>query len=119
MDDDILVEKIIQLHPSIRNGEGSNRSKTGVVIDGCALLHKIAWPKVGTFGSLAELFKVHVYQLKGAAVHICVVFDSYLSLTTKEPEQKHRRPVNPAHPDVKSRKEKSSTKKQDCISLQQ
>ncbi len=90
MDDDIRVNGI-QLEPGDRSA---------VVIDGCALLHKITWPKVGTFEWLVKLFTMHVFQLKGVAEHVCAVFDSYHTLTTKVPEQKRRRTAI-VHPDVR------------------
>ena len=66
-------------------------NSAGRVYDGCALIHRLAWPKVGTVGSVCETFVGYVQASAAPYVHVCVVFDSYDQQTTKAPEQKRLR----------------------------
>ena len=63
------------------------------VIDGCAVLQQLPWPKVGTVQDSVLLFVNHIcanYK-KFTDQEPYVIFDSYGVTTTKEPEQKRRR----------------------------
>ena len=57
--------------------------------DGCALLHRIAWPKVGTISAVCDSFNSSVSD--GHIEVVWVIFDTYDTVSTKDPEQKRRR----------------------------
>ena len=62
------------------------------VIDGCALLYRIYWAKVGNMFDLYSTYKDKLLTECRADVNmICVVFDGYKVESTKGPEQKRRR----------------------------
>ena len=57
-------------------------SKTGVnaeacVIDGGALLHKVAWPSSSTYGTIVKEYLKFIKRKFSKYAKICVVFDSY------------------------------------------
>ena len=57
-------------------------SKTGVnaeacVIDGGALLHKVAWPSSSTYGTIVKEYLKFIKRKFSRYPNICVVFDSY------------------------------------------
>ena len=57
-------------------------SKTGVnaeacVIDGGALLHKVAWPSSSTYGTIIKEYLKFIKRKFSKYPKICVVFDSY------------------------------------------
>lgn len=63
------------------------------VIDGCAVLQMLPWPKVGTVKDSCLLFTSYICSnyLKFPDQQPIVVFDSYEVSTTKDPEQKKRK----------------------------
>ena len=83
-----LAKHIVGKDPNITHKQYANSA--GRVYDGCALIHRLAWPKVGTVGSVCETFVGYVQASAAPDVHVCVVFDSYDQQTTKAPEQKRR-----------------------------
>jgi hypothetical protein len=72
------------------------------VIDGCALLHQIPWPKVGTLGDAARYFVIYVtsHFMTIADVNVSVVFDSYDSCITKDVERKRRKIMHTSSADI-------------------
>ena len=87
--------------------------------DGCALIHRLAWPKVGTMGCVCETFVGYVLASAAPDVQVCVVFDCYDQQTTKAPEQKWRRLKTGSYPDVVLEDNTSvSARKQGSISWQ-
>ena len=69
------------------------------IYDGCSLIHKMIWPKTGTFHSVCQAFVTHLLPENTLPNQVTVIFDSYSSVSTKEPERKRRRTSLP-HPDV-------------------
>ena len=59
------------------------------IFDGCALLHQITWPKIGTINSLCKIFLSVVKDSN--CEYQSVVFDSYGYSTTKSCEQKRHK----------------------------
>jgi len=57
--------------------------------DGCALLHRIAWPKMGTISAVCDSFTSAVSE--GHIEVVWVIFDTYDTVSTKDPELKRRR----------------------------
>ncbi len=86
MDTDIIVQEI--------------GAPVVTVFDGCALLHRIPWPKVGTLESVCDSFVSSVMSRRQGGLPLCVVFDSYDVSTTKYPEQKRRRLQHTQSPDI-------------------
>jgi hypothetical protein len=86
MDKDITAQEVME--------------PTATVIDGCALMHRLPWPKVGTMETVCEYFVTAVIQRKSPEMPVWVVFDSYGASTTKDPEQKRRRLLQGSFPDV-------------------
>ena len=85
----------------IRILRGNNYDNSaGRVCDGCALIHQLAWPKVGTMGCVCETFVGYVLASAAPDVQVCVVFDCYDQQTAKAPEQKWRRLKTGSYPDV-------------------
>ena len=72
-----LAKHIVGKDPNITHKQYDNSA--GRVYDGCALIHRLAWPKVGTMamGSVCETFVGCVQASAAPDVHVCVVFDSY------------------------------------------
>ena len=62
-------------YPSIKRKDYHNSA--GRVYDGCALIHRLAWPNIGTMCSVCETFVGYVQAPAAPDVHVCVVFDSY------------------------------------------
>ena len=94
-----LVSYILQKDPSTLVHELDQPS--GVVFDGCGLLHCIPWPKVGTVQNICDSFISTVSDKSNhSSVPLCVVFDSYDTVTTKDPEQKRRRCLQKPCPDI-------------------
>ena len=93
-----LAKHIVGKDPNITRKQYDN--STGRVYDGCALIHRLAWPKVGTMGCICETFVGYVLASAAPDVQVCVVFDCYDQLTTKAPEQKRRRLKTGSYPDV-------------------
>ena len=83
-----LAKHITEKDPHIRRKQYD--SSAGRVYDGCALIHRLAWPKVGTMSSVCETFVGYAQMSSAPYVQVCVVFDSYDRQTTKAPEQKRR-----------------------------
>ncbi len=83
-----LANHILKEHPCIII---DNVGQAAVVVDGCAVLHQLPWPKVGCFQDICVSYVKHVTLLSHQGYPTYVVFDSYTSQTTKEPEQKRRR----------------------------
>ena len=74
---------------------------SAVVFDGCGLLHCIPWPKVGTVQNICDSFTSTVSDKSNhSSASLCVVFDSYDTVTTKDPEQKRRRCLQKPCPDI-------------------
>ena len=93
-----LAKHIVGKYPNITHKQYANSA--GRVYDGCALIHRLAWPKVGTVGSVCETFVGYVQAAGAPDVHVCVVFDSYDRQITKAPEQKRRRLNTGSYTDV-------------------
>ena len=79
--DDVAMRKVqkSQLAHYIINKEADITSRNIpdcriVIYDGCALLHRLHWPKIGTFNALCECF---VSAVKQHSAVISVVFDTY------------------------------------------
>ncbi len=83
-----LADAIIKDYPGAITDK---RDQTVEIFDGCALLHQLPWPKVGTIHDVCSSVVNHVSVSSIEAQHICVIFDYYDLATTKEPEQKRRR----------------------------
>ena len=62
----------------------------GIVYDGCALIHHIPWPKLGTIVALCLMYLEYIKGLRSNVTNV-VVFDNYEVMTSKDPEQKGRR----------------------------
>ena len=60
-------------------------NSAGRVYDDCALINRLAWPKVGTMSSVCETFVGYVQASAVPDVQVCVVFDCYDQQTTKAP----------------------------------
>ena len=86
------------------------------VIDGCALLHRIHWPKNCNFG---QLFK-HYAQSVRTSYGICSsVFDGYETVSTKDQEHL-RRSTKSRSVEIKFDKEtKVQSKREDFLSNSQ
>ena len=84
-----LAKQILQMDANIVQHDVKGQSAK--VFDGCALLHRIQWPKVGTIGSVCNSFVASVQFRESSGIPICVVFDSYDVSTTKDAEQKRRK----------------------------
>ena len=88
-----LAKHIVGKDPNITHKQYANSA--GRVYDGCALIHRLAWPKVGTVGSVCETVVGYVQAAAAPDVHVCVVFDmgSYtdvvLEVGTPVPRNKH------------------------------
>ena len=93
-----LAKHIVGKDPNITRKQYNNSA--GRVYDGCALIHRLAWPKVGTISSVYESFVGYVLASAAPDVQVCVVFDCYDQQTTKAPEQKRRRLKTGSYPDV-------------------
>ena len=92
-----LAKHIVGKDPNITRKQCNS---AGRIYDGCALIHRLAWPKVGTMGSVCDTFVGYVQASAAPDVHVCVVFDSYDRQTTKAPEKKRRRLKTGSYPDV-------------------
>lgn len=80
--------------------ESANVTESGTVIDGCALLQQLQWPKIGCIQDICQTY-IDSVLLKSSQLHpTCVVFDSYNVATTKEPEQKRRKLMKACAPDT-------------------
>ena len=66
-------------------------TEAGTVIDGCALLQQLPWPKIGSILDVCRAYIDSVLNKSVPHYPLCVVFDSYQTSTTKEPEQKRRK----------------------------
>ena len=94
----VLAQHILQMDPAIT---AQGREETAArVYDGCALLHRLPWPKVGTMDSVCSSFVSAVIHTKPTESTLCVIFDTYDVATTKDPEQKRRRLQQASCPDV-------------------
>src|SRR3989442_8073675 len=83
-----LAEYILKLNSDITHCV--NQPGIGV-IDGCAVLHHVAWPKVGTLHDVCTAYVTSVKRYSTERNPVFVVFDSYGTQSTKEPEQKRRK----------------------------
>ena len=101
-----LAKHIVGKYPNITRKQSDNSA--GRVYDGCALIHRLAWPKVGTMGSVCETFVGYVLAPAAPHVHVCVLFDCYDRQTTKAPIISRCR----------TRRQHSSARKQASISWQ-
>ena len=52
-------------------------NSAGRVYDGCGLIHRLDWPKVGTMGSICETCVGYPHASAAPEVQVCVVFDCY------------------------------------------
>ena len=93
-----LAKHIDGKYPNITHTPYEN--SVGRVYDGSALLHRLAWPKVGTVDSFCETIVGYVQALGAPDVHVCIVFDCYDRQTTKTQEQKRRRLNTGSYTDV-------------------
>ena len=93
-----LAKHVVGKDPNSTRKQYDNSA--GRVYDGCALIHRLAWPKVGTMGSVWETFVGYVLASAAPDVQVCVVFDCYDQQTTKGPEQNRRRLKTGSYPDV-------------------
>ena len=75
--------------------DGDNLRKSGiatVVVDGGAVLHRVAWPKGDSVAAILKLYASHVRTLCGSS-NAVVVFDGYLQSTTKDMCHAKRAPI--------------------------
>ena len=93
-----LAKHLIQMNPDVCTKD-YNKS-VPKVIDGCALIHQIPWPKVGTMGNVCELYISVVKRGRDEQVLTWVIFDSYEIKTTKDSEQKRRKLHHAQAPDI-------------------
>ena len=84
-----LAKHIVWKDPNITRKQYDNSA--GRVYDGCALIHRLAWHKVGTMGSVCETCVGYVLASAVPDVQVSFVFDCYDQQTTMAPEQKRRR----------------------------
>ena len=81
-----LATYIMKMDPDITVHEPTTDGAK--VYDGCALIHRLRWPKVGTMYFLCEAYAFAVVNDRNDNEPIAVVFDSYDVVTTKDHEQK-------------------------------
>ena len=93
-----LAKHIVGKDPNITRKQYDNSA--GRVYDGCALIHRLAWPKVGTMRCGCETCVGYVLASAAPDVQVCVVFDCYDQQTAKAPGQKRRRLKTGSYPDV-------------------
>ena len=60
-----LAKHIVGKDPNITQKQYDNSA--GRVYDGCALIHRLAWPKVGTVGSVCETFVGYVQPVQASS----------------------------------------------------
>ena len=71
----LLAKHTIGKDPNITRKQYDN--SFGRVYDGYALIHRLAWPKVGTVSGVCETCVGYVQASAAPDVQVCVVFDSY------------------------------------------
>ena len=91
-----LINALLALSPCIIKTYSADSYH---VIDGCAWVYRIPWPKVGNLNDLYQLFLDSLPLDQGGAT---VIFDDYKQENTKAPEQKCRKSnTSSTHIDVK------------------
>jgi hypothetical protein len=93
-----LAKYIIEMNTSMLQQETTEPAAR--VFDGCALLHRIPWPKVGTMETVCSSFVASVVHYQRLDAPVCVIFDNYQTETTKDQEQKRRWLNQVGAPDV-------------------
>ena len=93
-----LAKHIIGKDPNITRKQYNNSA--GRVYYDYALIHRLAWPNVGTMCSVCETSVGYVQPSSAPDVHVCVVYNSYNRQTAKAPEQKRRILKTGSYPNV-------------------
>ena len=90
-----LAKFLVTENSLVDKEDGDNLRKSGdatIVVDGGALLHRVAWPKGDSVATIIKLYASHVRTLCGSS-NTVVVFDGYLQSTTKDMCHAKRAPI--------------------------
>ena len=91
-----MANVILKMYPAVLCDA---KDPAGWVVDGCALIHALQWPKVGTIDQIFSDYMRAVQRRMEPGLPMCVVFDSYTMHTTKDQTQKRRR-LTKSCPDI-------------------
>ena len=67
--------------------------ETVIVLDGGALLYRVAWTKNSTFETILKNYVSHINNMVGKSGRKLVVFDGYITSSTKDHCHSKRAPV--------------------------
>ena len=70
-----------------------NNLETVIVLDGGALLYRVAWTKNSTFETILKNYVSHINNMLGKSCSTLVVFDGYIASSTKDHCHSKRAPV--------------------------